>query len=671
MAVSGAWTYTESGGNATITSYDSGVGGATPTIPTTLDTYPVIAIAANAMKSKSLTSVTINHAVTLYNNCLALNSGMAVNLNATVSVNDHSLASESAFNGCNIGNGLTIGASVTTIPLNLFNTVGLTSVSLPSTPMTLYNTCFANNSGLSVSISGSITTVDHSSLGEGAFYNCSIGNGLTLNEGVASLGVGLFRGSGLTALSMPSTLTSIGNHCFLDVFLNANIDLVLPSTPMTLGDTCFYNGDFSSVTVNSNVTCGTSSSAPFYNGSVSAITIAEGVTTIPASLFQGCTCNMSELTFPSTLTTLGTNCFFDSFVGKTASLVLPSSITTLGNSCFYNGDFSSVTVNSDVTCGTSTSAPFYNGSVSAITIAEGVTTIPADLFGHCCSGKNLNLVLPSSLTTLGNTCFDYGDFSSVTVNSNLTCGIGTSAPFYSGSIAYAKVSEGVTTIPAYLFYTSETTKVLFSSTVNNIGAFALSTNNTLTTIVFKSPSAVTFGANVLQSSQPSPKGTIYGQHSSVQTWAGGYSTYYDYSGTLPTPTVTTTSPATNITQTTADLAGNVSSDNGFAITERGFVYSTSATPTTADTKGTVTGTTGAMSKTIESLTNSTLYHFRAYAINELGTGYGADVSFITLGLSRLKRYEDGSWVAHPLKKWNGSSWVDYPLKRWNGSSWMQ
>lgn len=97
------------------------------------------------------------------------------------------------------------------------------------------------------------------------------------------------------------------------------------------------------------------------------------------------------------------------------------------------------------------------------------------------------------------------------------------------------------------------------------------------------------------------------------------------------PTVTTQA-VTSITSTTATGNGNVTSDGGSPITERGVCWSTSANPTTADSKATAAGTTGAYTASITGLTVSLTYHVRAYAINALGTSYGSDVTF-TAGAS--------------------------------------
>jgi hypothetical protein len=113
------------------------------------------------------------------------------------------------------------------------------------------------------------------------------------------------------------------------------------------------------------------------------------------------------------------------------------------------------------------------------------------------------------------------------------------------------------------------------------------------------------------------KGTSYGVQISFTTLSAE-------------PTVTTTAGATGITTSAATVAGNVTSDNGATITERGFCYSnTETTPTTSNSKAITTGTTGAMSKEITGLSIGTKYYFRAYAINSRGTGYGTTSNFTT------------------------------------------
>jgi hypothetical protein len=103
----------------------------------------------------------------------------------------------------------------------------------------------------------------------------------------------------------------------------------------------------------------------------------------------------------------------------------------------------------------------------------------------------------------------------------------------------------------------------------------------------------------------------------------------------PTAPAIGSATSSSLTATTADLSGSVSSDGGATITERGFVHSVNATNANpviggnGVTKTTVSGTTGAMSATVPSLTSGTGYAFKAYATNSVGTTYSSVATFTT------------------------------------------
>jgi len=91
-----------------------------------------------------------------------------------------------------------------------------------------------------------------------------------------------------------------------------------------------------------------------------------------------------------------------------------------------------------------------------------------------------------------------------------------------------------------------------------------------------------------------------------------------------------TNPITNITSTTATGGGNIKSDGGFPITERGVCWSTSQNPTVSDSK-TIDGSgIGSFTSNLTGLTLNTLYYVRAYATNTKGTMYGNQVNFKTV-----------------------------------------
>ena len=85
------------------------------------------------------------------------------------------------------------------------------------------------------------------------------------------------------------------------------------------------------------------------------------------------------------------------------------------------------------------------------------------------------------------------------------------------------------------------------------------------------------------------------------------------------PTVVTNS-ASSITAASMTANGNVTSDGGATITERGFYFGTS-TSALSNTKYTVSGTTGAFSRSMTGLSGSTTYRIFAFATNAVGTTY--------------------------------------------------
>ena len=90
-------------------------------------------------------------------------------------------------------------------------------------------------------------------------------------------------------------------------------------------------------------------------------------------------------------------------------------------------------------------------------------------------------------------------------------------------------------------------------------------------------------------------------------------------------TVTTTA-LSSVTSTTATSGGNITNDGGAVITARGVCWSTSQNPTTANSKTTDGTGAGSFTSSITGLSPSMTYYVRAYAINSIGTTYGAQVT---------------------------------------------
>ena len=95
------------------------------------------------------------------------------------------------------------------------------------------------------------------------------------------------------------------------------------------------------------------------------------------------------------------------------------------------------------------------------------------------------------------------------------------------------------------------------------------------------------------------------------------------------PPSLTTADVSGVANTVAVSGGNITSDNGSAVTARGVVWSTTENPTTANSKTTDGTGTGDFISNLTGLTANTAYYLRAYATNAGGTTYGNQLSFTT------------------------------------------
>ena len=97
----------------------------------------------------------------------------------------------------------------------------------------------------------------------------------------------------------------------------------------------------------------------------------------------------------------------------------------------------------------------------------------------------------------------------------------------------------------------------------------------------------------------------------------------------PLPPTLTTVDVSGVANTVAVSGGNITSDNGSAVTARGVVWGTAENPTIASSKTTDGTGIGSFTSNITGLTANTNYYLRAYATNSGGTAYGNQLSFTT------------------------------------------
>ena len=115
-----------------------------------------------------------------------------------------------------------------------------------------------------------------------------------------------------------------------------------------------------------------------------------------------------------------------------------------------------------------------------------------------------------------------------------------------------------------------------------------------------------------------------------------YNTYIDKSYVNGNGYATVvTSSATNITQNSAVLGGNVVSDGGATVTDRGVCWGTAINPTTSNNSQSMGSGTGQFSSVVSTFQSNTQYWVRAYASNSVGTSYGGNIIVKTTSVTDL------------------------------------
>ena len=316
-AQDGDYTYTESGGNATITAY-TGAGGAI-SIPATLgvEGYPTVAIGDNAFfVNTTLTSVTIPDSVTSIGNQAFFNCNGLISVNIPDSVTS---IGNQAFNYCYVLTSITVDAgnpNYSSLDGVLYNKTQTTLIqfpggksgdfTIPNSVTSIKSQAFAGCTTLnSVTIPAIVT-----SIGDNAFSYCSVLTGITVDASNPNYSSqdGVLYDKAKTVLiqypcgtsggfTLPSSVTSIGGCAFLQCSGLISIVVDVNNIVYSSQDGVLYDKPMIQL-------------IQYPGGKSGRFIIPDSVTSICGMAFYYCT-GLTSVTIPNSVKNIGDNAFAD------------------------------------------------------------------------------------------------------------------------------------------------------------------------------------------------------------------------------------------------------------------------------------------------------------------------------------------------------------------------
>ena len=238
-------------------------------------------------------------------------------------------------------------------------------------------------------------------------FNQAQMNELVLPNTISALHRICFNNAYITTLTVPPLVTVLPDNAFAyiqPVYNNETgeelpINIILPQNLTKIGGGCFEGAQIKQITIPDTVT-EIGDRAFYYCGQLASITLPLGLQKISDRVFARCM-SLTSITIPAAVTEIGVDAFAGS--GLT-SITIPSTVTVLGSSAF-NGceSLTSMDIQANVTA-----IPEYFARecpLTSLTLPNTVQTIGEAAFIRVSGFQVTELTIPASVTSIGTNAF--------------------------------------------------------------------------------------------------------------------------------------------------------------------------------------------------------------------------------------------------------------------------